>query len=170
MTTMSDNLLTEDEAAARIGWSRSNLRNRRRQHSKGVKDAAPQHRWIPGGRNGGRYYYQREEVDAWLKRHPEIGEKLKRVRDTLSQDEVCEALDLSRSALRARRARLRKKGDEAAAPAHIMAGQEVRYRHVDVFEWAKRVNWTLRPVGGVRIEDMLASENDAIAAGEVERA
>lgn len=161
-----ESLLTEEEAAKVIGWSHSNLRSRRRQLSKGAEDVAPPHRWISGGRHGGRFYYSSEEIEAWLERHPEIARKSKRIEETLSQDQVCEALALSRSALRARRSQLRSKGDSTAAPVHVMAGQEVRYSARAVWEWAQLVNWKLQPIDGVRIEDMISSENDAISAGE----
>jgi len=141
-------LLTEGQAADLIGWSTSNLRNRRRQLTEArdageESDAAPRFRRIVGGRGGDRVYYPRRSVLAWLKRHPEIATRDKIVEVTISQDEVCDLLGLSRSALRKRRARLRA-GDDTAAPPHVYAHQEVRYRRSAVAAWAKRVRWDLQ--------------------------
>lgn len=144
------NLLTEAQAAERIGWSASNLRNRRlqdiRERAAGREsDLAPRFRRIPGGRGGERVYYTLVAVQAWLRRHPEIATKSKVIESTLSQSQVCTMLGISRPALRARRSRFRG-GDKSAAPPHLLAHQEVRYRREDVVEWAKRVNWALNPL------------------------
>lgn len=144
-----DELLTEAEAADLIGWSAGYLRARRTRRDKahetgaadlaGDRDCAPAHERVRGGL---RVAYKRTVVQAWVARHPEIVHRDEIRSRTLSQDEVCDLLGVSRSTLRARRSRLNA-GDADAAPPHVLASQEVRYRKADVRAWARRVNWPL---------------------------
>ncbi len=138
-------VLTEAEAAELIGWSAANLRLRRYQLEEDPgSDVCP-----PSMRLARRVVYREHRLKQWIKRHPEISNVKQRLRSTISQDEVCAQLGISRTTLRERRRRLRAKKSSDAAPPHVMAGQEVRYKVAAVRSWVVRnrdlvQSWKLR--------------------------
>lgn len=149
MTNLNpEDLLTEAEAAKRMGWAVGTLRARRARRVAAANDEGPTADLdlcppFIRTRGGTRIRYQRAEVERWIERHPEVGVRVeKTIDDTLSQDQVCALIGLSRTQLRERRSRLRD-GDKDAAPPHVKAGQEVRYSDEAVRSWAERMNWPL---------------------------
>jgi len=134
---MPDRLLTEPEAARRLGWSAVNLRARRRKRDADPKsDAAPV--YVRIGSAGGSVRYPSREIARWLKRHPEYAKRGEQFRKTISQHEVCALLNMGHSTLRRCRARLAAEPKSDAAPRHVRVGQAIRYRKSDVTAWIRR--------------------------------
>lgn len=128
---ISDEILTEADAAALCGWTEARLKMRRTRADKhrGDEDYVPKHVMLAK-----RPRYHRVEVLRWIAAHPEMfgDERM------LELDEVAELLSVPIRSLRLWRTKTRKTPSLDLHPPWVTVGPKVYVQLPELEAWLQR--------------------------------